>query len=107
MGETHVKIVYISPAARKAEEEQILQIFLNVKRGRAEIFGDMKARHKDWDHRKNQRRTKLKQWAMKHNWKIRTPDSTTCTNQIGTSNPDIFLIKNLSTNTPEIVEGDF
>lgn len=83
IGGMFITNTYISPAASGKDEETILQKILNLSRGPAMVMGDFNARNRDWDHRTNQRGTKLKQWEIKNGWNIKATKGHTCSNYRG------------------------
>lgn len=93
---------YISPRAKKHEENEILQRLNKISATSAIIIGDLNARHPSWDVKGNARGARLKKWALKHNWSIKAPEHPTFISQKGTSNPDIFLTRGMETSAPEV-----
>lgn len=59
------------------------------------LLGNLNAQHKKWGNVTNNRGNVLLSWAMKYGWQITVPAERTCTSDNGTSDPDVFLIRNI------------
>lgn len=91
-----ITTIYISPRATAELEGIALQRIHKISGNRAVIMGDMNARLDKWDSKSNTRGRRLNRWARGHGWVIKGPSRPSCITRKGSSSPDIFLIKEIS-----------
>lgn len=103
----NITVVYISPAARKADEEAVREYILATPEGSSIVLGDFNARHRRWDTIDNERGKRLVRWADGKNWKIIAPESRTCVTPRGSSNPDLCLTKGNTINNIHVLQGEW
>lgn len=102
-----ISVVYLSPVARKRDEEELYEYLNNKHNSTSIIIGDFNARSRAWDTVGNERGNRLTRWAEKNNWKICAPKNRTCVTSQGSSNPDLCICKGTNVNNIHVIPGDW
>lgn len=93
-------VLYISPKAKKEEEQIVLNRLNRISGGKAVIMGDLNSRSLKWDTTNNPRGSRLQKWAKVNGWQVKAPRSPSYRSPRVTSTPDIFLSKGVPLSEP-------
>ncbi|PXF39596.1 RNA-directed DNA polymerase from mobile element jockey [Gracilariopsis chorda] len=89
--------VYASPQASQQELTKLLSHLSAASGGAAIIAGDLNARHPNWDKKKNAQGSVVRDFIIKHRYRIAVPANPTFQSPHGSSTVDVSICRGLHT----------